>query len=129
MDTPAATFSANEMMTIVAARALAEADGRTGPVHFVPVSTAYVASTHQGEAKEELLEQATALAALVPGAAAAMKTGSSINRSSTGAPLLPQQQQLPAFGENSHSAVALPEMFCIAARFANCGNWNVPVRI
>ncbi len=40
----------------VAARDLAVADGRTGPVHFVPVSTAYVASTHQGEAKEELLE-------------------------------------------------------------------------
>jgi len=41
---------------ITDARALAEADGRRGPVHFVPVSTAYVASTHQGEAKEELLD-------------------------------------------------------------------------
>ena len=41
---------------IVAARALAEADGRSGPVHYLPVSTAYVASTHQGEAKEELLD-------------------------------------------------------------------------
>jgi len=40
----------------VAARALAEAEGRTGPVHYLPVSTAYVASTHQGEAKEELLD-------------------------------------------------------------------------
>ena len=40
----------------VAARDIAQADGRTGPIHFVPVSTAYVASTHQGEAKEELLE-------------------------------------------------------------------------
>ena len=40
----------------VAARELAVADGRRGPVHFVPVSTAYVASTHQGEAKEELLD-------------------------------------------------------------------------
>ncbi len=39
----------------VAARDLAEADGRVGPRHFIPVSTAYVASTHQGEAKEELL--------------------------------------------------------------------------
>jgi fatty acyl-CoA reductase len=27
-----------------------------GPVHFIPVSTAYVAGTHQGEAKEELLD-------------------------------------------------------------------------
>ncbi len=40
----------------VAARALAEADGRAGPRHFLPVSTAYVASTHQGEAREELLD-------------------------------------------------------------------------
>ena len=39
----------------VAARALAEADGRKGPRHYIPVSTAYVASTHQGEAREELL--------------------------------------------------------------------------
>ncbi len=30
--------------------------GRTGPEHFIPVSTAYVAGTHQGEAKEELLD-------------------------------------------------------------------------
>ncbi len=35
---------------------LAEADGRTGPVHYIPVSTAYVAGTHQGEAREELLD-------------------------------------------------------------------------
>jgi len=41
---------------IMDARASAEAGGRAGPVHFVPVSTAYVASTHQGEAKEELLD-------------------------------------------------------------------------
>ena len=41
---------------VVEARAQAEADGRRGPVHFLPVSTAYVASTHQGEAKEELLD-------------------------------------------------------------------------
>ena len=40
----------------VAARALAQADGRSGPVHYLPVSTAYVASTHQGEAREELLD-------------------------------------------------------------------------
>ncbi len=39
----------------VAARDLAEADGRRGPLHYLPVSTAYVAGTHQGEAKEELL--------------------------------------------------------------------------
>jgi HAD superfamily hydrolase (TIGR01490 family) len=39
-----------------AARALSAEEGRTGPVHFIPVSTAYVAGTHQGEAKEELLE-------------------------------------------------------------------------
>ena len=41
---------------VVAARTLAEAQGRIGPVHFLPVSTAYVAGTHQGEAKEELLD-------------------------------------------------------------------------
>jgi HAD superfamily hydrolase (TIGR01490 family) len=41
---------------VVAARALAESEGRSGPRHFVPVSTAYVASTFQGEAREELLE-------------------------------------------------------------------------
>ncbi len=39
----------------VQARELAEADGRVGPRHYLPVSTAYVAGTHQGEAKEELL--------------------------------------------------------------------------
>ncbi len=38
------------------ARELAAGQGRIGPVHFLPVSTAYVAGTHQGEAKEELLE-------------------------------------------------------------------------
>ena len=41
---------------MVAAREAAAAAGRVGPVHFIPVSTAYVAGTHQGEAKEELLE-------------------------------------------------------------------------
>ena len=41
---------------IVAARQVAESDGRTGPVHYIPVSTAYVAGTHQGEAREELLD-------------------------------------------------------------------------
>ncbi len=40
----------------IRARAVAETEGRTGPRHFVPVSTAYVAGTHQGEAREELLE-------------------------------------------------------------------------
>ncbi|HEY1988140.1 MAG TPA: HAD-IB family hydrolase [Acidimicrobiales bacterium] len=40
----------------VNARQAANQDGRTGPIHFIPVSTAYVAGTHQGEAKEELLE-------------------------------------------------------------------------
>jgi alcohol-forming fatty acyl-CoA reductase len=38
------------------ARQQAAAEGRVGPVHFIPVSTAYVAGTHQGEAKEELLD-------------------------------------------------------------------------
>ncbi len=38
------------------ARRLAADQGRTGPVHFLPVSTAYVAGTHQGEAREELLD-------------------------------------------------------------------------
>jgi HAD superfamily hydrolase (TIGR01490 family) len=38
------------------ARQLAAGQGRRGPVHLLPVSTAYVAGTHQGEAKEELLE-------------------------------------------------------------------------
>ena len=41
---------------IVAARRLAADEGRPGPVHFIPVSTAYVAGTHQGEAREELLD-------------------------------------------------------------------------
>jgi fatty acyl-CoA reductase len=41
---------------VIAARILAEAEGRVGPVHFLSVSTAYVAGTHQGEAKEELLD-------------------------------------------------------------------------
>ena len=41
---------------IVSAVRLAEGQGRRGPVHFIPVSTAYVAGTHQGEAREELLE-------------------------------------------------------------------------
>jgi fatty acyl-CoA reductase len=41
---------------IVSAVRLAEEEGRRGPVHFIPVSTAYVAGTHQGEAREELLE-------------------------------------------------------------------------
>ncbi len=41
---------------MVAARQLAEHQGRLGPVHMIPVSTAYVAGTHQGEAKEELLD-------------------------------------------------------------------------
>ena len=40
---------------IVAAGRLAADQGRTGPAHFIPVSTAYVAGTHQGEAREELL--------------------------------------------------------------------------
>jgi len=41
---------------VVAARSLAQSEGRPGPVHFIPVSTAYVAGTHQGEAAEELLD-------------------------------------------------------------------------
>ena len=40
---------------VAEARARAAADGRTGPGHLIAVSTAYVAGTHQGEAKEELL--------------------------------------------------------------------------
>ncbi len=40
----------------VKARQRAADQGRTGPVHFIPVSTAYVAGTHQGEAREELLD-------------------------------------------------------------------------
>lgn len=42
---------------MVEARALAAAEGRSGPLHYIPVSTAYVASTHQGEAREELLDE------------------------------------------------------------------------
>jgi HAD superfamily hydrolase (TIGR01490 family) len=41
---------------VAAARELASEQGRQGPVHYLPVSTAYVAGSHQGEAKEELLE-------------------------------------------------------------------------
>jgi HAD superfamily hydrolase (TIGR01490 family) len=41
---------------MVAAIELAAEQGRAGPVHFIPVSTAYVAGTHQGEAREELLD-------------------------------------------------------------------------
>jgi fatty acyl-CoA reductase len=41
---------------VVDARRRATEQGRTGPVHFIPVSTAYVAGTHQGEAREELLD-------------------------------------------------------------------------
>jgi alcohol-forming fatty acyl-CoA reductase len=41
---------------VVQARADAAEDGRVGPAHFIPVSTAYVAGTHQGEAPEQLLE-------------------------------------------------------------------------
>ena len=37
------------------ARRLAEAEGREGPQHLIAVSTCYVASTFQGEAKEHLL--------------------------------------------------------------------------
>jgi HAD superfamily hydrolase (TIGR01490 family) len=41
---------------VEAARQRAAQQGRTGPIHFLPVSTAYVAGSHQGEAREELLE-------------------------------------------------------------------------
>ena len=41
---------------VAEARRRAADEGRTGPVHFLPVSTAYVAGTHQGQAREELLE-------------------------------------------------------------------------
>ena len=37
------------------ARAAAAESGRSGPGHLIAVSTAYVAGTHQGEAREELL--------------------------------------------------------------------------
>ena len=39
----------------VAAQSIAEADGRIGPAHMIAISTCYVASTFQGEAKEHLL--------------------------------------------------------------------------
>jgi len=41
---------------VVEATRRAGDQGRDGPVHFIPVSTAYVAGTHQGEAREELLD-------------------------------------------------------------------------
>ena len=41
---------------VEAASARAGEQGRNGPLHFIPVSTAYVAGTHQGEAREELLD-------------------------------------------------------------------------
>ena len=41
---------------VVEAGRRARDQGRAGPVHFIPVSTAYVAGTHQGEAREELLD-------------------------------------------------------------------------
>ena len=41
---------------VAAARVLASEQGRHGPLHYLPVSTAYVAGSHQGEAKEELLD-------------------------------------------------------------------------
>ncbi|MHB1726461.1 MAG: HAD-IB family phosphatase [Acidimicrobiales bacterium] len=40
---------------VVSARSLARSQGRRGPVHYLPVSTAYVAGTHQGEAAERVL--------------------------------------------------------------------------
>lgn len=40
---------------VARARAEAAASGGTGPSHLVAVSTAYVAGTHQGEVREELL--------------------------------------------------------------------------
>ncbi len=40
---------------VTEARTRAEADGRTGPSHMIAVSTCYVASTFQGEAREHLL--------------------------------------------------------------------------
>ncbi len=42
---------------VLEARARANNEGRSGPLHFLAVSTAYVAGTHQGEAKEELLDE------------------------------------------------------------------------
>ncbi len=41
---------------VASARRRAQEQGRIGPQHFIPVSTAYVAGTHQGEAREELLD-------------------------------------------------------------------------
>jgi len=41
---------------VARARADAAAEARPGPAHLIAVSTAYVAGTHQGEAKEELLD-------------------------------------------------------------------------
>ncbi|MGH9079456.1 MAG: HAD-IB family phosphatase [Acidimicrobiales bacterium] len=41
---------------VTAARRRAHDEGRPGPTHYIPVSTAYVAGTHQGEANEELLD-------------------------------------------------------------------------
>ena len=38
-----------------AARIVATSEGRTGPAHMIAISTCYVASTFQGEAKEHLL--------------------------------------------------------------------------
>jgi len=40
---------------MAAARAIAASEGRTGPRHMIAISTCYVASTFQGEAKEHLL--------------------------------------------------------------------------
>ena len=41
---------------VLAAIQRATDQGRVGPIHLIPVSTAYVAGTHQGEAREELLD-------------------------------------------------------------------------
>ena len=41
---------------VAEARQLASEHGRRGPVHYLPVSTAYVAGSHQGEAREDLLD-------------------------------------------------------------------------
>jgi alcohol-forming fatty acyl-CoA reductase len=40
------------------ARELADSEDRPGPHHLIPVSTAYVAGTHQGEAREQLVDRA-----------------------------------------------------------------------
>jgi HAD superfamily phosphoserine phosphatase-like hydrolase len=42
---------------VVRAREEAAREGGSGPAHLIAVSTAYVASTHQGEAREELLSE------------------------------------------------------------------------